>query len=102
MRFRESVVFENKFATKILSEIKSKYDYNILQLYCYANLQVLYERYKKRDDSGQRHPGHIIQINGLEEFKNRASSKNFKLDIGDTTIDIDTSKFEDKIGRAHV
>jgi adenylate kinase family enzyme len=88
--------FENKYAAKTFSDIKSKYNYKVLQLYCHAQPEVLYERYKMRDDSGDRHPGHIILINGLDEFKTRVSNKNFKLVIDDSiNIDIDTTIFED-------
>lgn len=88
--------FENKYATKIFSHIKSKYNYRVLQIYCHAKVEVLYERYIKRDNSGERHPGHIIQISGLDGFKSRVSNKNFKLDIDDSiNIDIDTTRFED-------
>jgi len=88
--------FENKYASKVFSNIKVKYNYKVLQIYCHAQVEVLYNRYKNRDNSGKRHPGHIIQINGLEEFKKRVYNKNFKLDIdGSTNIDLDTTKFED-------
>lgn len=88
--------FENKYAAKIFSEIKSKYNYKVLQIYCHAKVEVLYDRYIKRDNSGSRHPGHIVLINGLEEFRIRVNNKNFKLDIDDSSgIDIDTTKFED-------
>lgn len=87
--------FENKYAAKIFSDIKSKYNYKVLQLYCHAKVEVLYERYMKRDNSGERHPGHIIQISGFEGFKNRVTNKNFKLDVdGSINMDIDTTKFE--------
>lgn len=88
--------FEDKFATKIFLDLKTKYNYKILQLYCHAPEEILYKRYIERDNSGERHPGHIIQISGLEEFKKRVTNKNFKLKIDDcTNIDVDTTKFED-------
>ncbi|MCB2312587.1 hypothetical protein LGL55_14970 [Clostridium tagluense] len=88
--------FENKYATKTFSEIKSRYNYKVLQIYCHAQVEVLYDRYIKRDNSGDRHPGHIILISGLEEFRIRVNNKNFKLDIdGSISMDIDTTKFED-------
>lgn len=87
--------FENKYAAKTLADIKLKYNYKVLQVYCYAQVDILYDRYIKRDNSGDRHPGHIIAINGLEDFKSRVYSKNFKLDIDECiSIDIDTTKFE--------
>ena len=88
--------FQDKFAAKIFSGLKERYNYKILQLYCHASDEVLYKRYIHRDNSGERHPGHIIQISGLEEFKKRVTSKNFKLTIDDCiTIDVDTTSFED-------
>lgn len=87
--------FENKYAAKIFSDIKLRYNYKVLQIYCHAQVDVLYDRYLKRDNSGDRHPGHIISISGLEEFKSRVYYKKFKLDIDDIiSIDIDTTKFE--------
>lgn len=87
--------FENKYATKTFSDIKSKYNYKVLQIYCHAQVEVLYDRYMKRDNSGERHPGHIMQLSGLEEFKSRVYNKNFKLEIGDSiSMDIDTTIFE--------
>ena len=88
--------FEDKFATKVFSNLKMKYNYKILQLYCHAPEEILYKRYIERDNSGKRHPGHIIQISGLDEFKKRVTTKNFKLKIDDCIdIDVDTTEFED-------
>ncbi|MGH4120355.1 AAA family ATPase [Clostridium sp.] len=88
--------FEDKFATKVFSDLKMKYNYKILQLYCHAPEEILYKRYIERDNSGKRHPGHIIQIGGLDEFKKRVTNKNFKLKIDNCiNIDVDTTEFED-------
>ena len=88
--------FEEKFSSKIFCDLKEKYNYKIMQLYCHAPDEILYKRFIDRDSSGDRHPGHIIKISGLEEFKRRVTSKNFCLTIDDCiTIDIDTSNFED-------
>ncbi len=92
--------FEDKFSTKVFSNLKAKYNYRILQLYCHAPEEILYKRYIERDNSGERHPGHIIEINGLDEFKKRITNKNFKLKIDDCiNIDVDTTKFEDIISQ---
>jgi cytidylate kinase len=87
--------FENKYAAKVLSDIKSRYNYEVLQIYCHGQVGALYDRYVKRDNSGERDPGHIIRISGLDEFKSRVYNKNFKLDIdGSINIDIDTTNLE--------
>ena len=88
--------FQNKYAAKTFSEIITKHNYKAVQVYCHAPVEILYDRYTNRDNSGDRHPGHIIQIGGLEEFKSRVCGGNFKLDIeGCVTLEIDTTKFED-------
>jgi predicted kinase len=88
--------FEDKFASKVFSDLRDKYNYKILQLYCHAPDEVLYKRYIERDNSGERHPGHIIKISGFDEFKKRVSNKKFKLKIDDCiNIDVDATNFED-------
>lgn len=87
--------FENKYASKVFTELKSKYNYKVLQIYCHAEAEVLYHRYVERDNSGERHPGHIIQISDVETFRSRLNSKNFKLGIEDCkTINLDTTLFQ--------
>ncbi|WP_346931221.1 AAA family ATPase [Clostridium sp.] len=87
--------FEDKYATKVFDNLKNKYAYKIVQLYCHAPEEILYDRYLKRDNSGERHRGHIINISGFDEFKNRVTNKTFKLQIDDCiNIDVDTTKFE--------
>ncbi|WP_164880597.1 AAA family ATPase [Clostridium manihotivorum] len=87
--------FENRYASKIFSRLKENYKYRILQIYCYGQVEVLYDRYISRDNSGERHPGHIISIQNLEQYKERVNNKDFKLDIDDgKRIDLDTTNFE--------
>jgi deoxyadenosine/deoxycytidine kinase len=45
--------FENKYAAKTFNAIKSKYNYRILQIYCHTQVEVLYDRYMERDNSGE-------------------------------------------------
>lgn len=87
--------FVNEYATKAFLDIKSRCNYKTLQLFCYGEDRVLYERYISRDNSGQRHPGHGKLTLGFDEYKKIMNSKNFKLDLTDgVNIDIDTTKFE--------
>lgn len=87
--------FDNEYSTKYFLDIKSRCNYRTLQIICYTDEEVLYERYKIRDASGDRHPGHIRLTCGFEEYKRNMNNKIFKLDIeGCTCIEIDTTKFE--------
>lgn len=86
--------FDNKYASNIFNSIKSKYMYKVVQLYCYANCEILYERFINRNLSGNRHPGHIRDINGIDDFKNKIINRNFKVDIENSiNLDIDTTDF---------
>lgn len=87
--------FDNKYSTKSFMDIKSRVNYQALQLYCHAEEETLYERYIIRDNSGNRHPGHIRLVRSFEDYKRIMKDKVFKLDIEDSIdIDIDTTKFE--------
>lgn len=86
--------FENKYSRESFLDIKSRYNYKMLQLFCHTQEETLYERYIRRDNSGERHPVHTRLTGGFEEYK-KMNDKNFKLDIGGSiNIDIDTTKFE--------
>lgn len=88
--------FDNRYSTKSFMYIKSKFNYQMLQLYCHAQDDILYERYIRRNNSGDRHPGHIRLTSGFEDYKKTIINRPFKLDIdGSINIDIDTTKFED-------
>ncbi|MCM1988977.1 AAA family ATPase [Oceanirhabdus seepicola] len=86
--------FRNEFSTKVFMDIKSKYNYQILQIFCHGQDKILYERYIERDNSGTRHPGHFKLTCEFEEFKKLLSKSNYKLDIA-PTLNIDTTNFED-------
>jgi predicted kinase len=88
--------FDNRYSTKSFIDIKAKHNYGVLQLYCHAEEKILYERYVSRDNSGDRHPGHIRLQGGFEDFKQTIIDRPFKLLIEDyTTIEIDTTRFEE-------
>lgn len=87
--------FGDEYATKSFLDIKARCNYETLQLFCHAEDKVLYERYISRDNSGDRHPGHSKLMIGFEEYKKITNSRNYKLDIPESTnIDINTTKFE--------
>ena len=69
----QPVIIEGNFKTEFESaEINSrlqKFDYSAIQIMCQSNGQILFDRFQKRSESGQRHPGHCDTGN-YEEFKN--------------------------------
>jgi predicted kinase len=87
--------FDNRYATDTFHNIVLRYNYRILQLYCHAQDDILYERFMERNISGERHPGHISPINGFEEYKKMIGNRNYKLEFKDSIdIDVDTTIFE--------
>jgi predicted kinase len=88
--------FDNRFSTKSFIDMKTKHNYSVLHLHCHAEEKILYERYVSRDNSGDRHPGHIRLEGGFEDFKNTIIDRPFKLLIEDSeTIEIDTTRFNE-------
>lgn len=72
---------------------QDKYDYRVLQILCYADGEVLFDRFKARALSGERHPGHD-DANNLEEFKEVLSEGKVEgLDLQGHKVEIDTTNF---------
>lgn len=87
--------FDNKYSTKTFIDMKLRFKYKVLQIFCYAEDRILYERYVNRDTSGNRHPGHIRPISDFEDYKKTMNNKSFRLDIdGGIIRDVDTTNFE--------
>lgn len=83
-------------ATKNFLSLKSIADFQVLQIQCYTEPETLYERCKARDNSGQRHQGHIHQLPEFHEYKSKVfDSKCYRLDMDNSIhIDLDTTHFE--------
>jgi len=97
LRAGQSCIVESNFiiplATSNFLALKKKYDLEPLQLQCHCEGNVLFERFKQRAASSERHPGHVESLN-LEEFKpTLLEGKLDTLDIGGTSSEIDTTYF---------
>jgi len=72
MKTGKSLIVETNFATErdsaSLQERVVKYNYDPLQIVCQCEGEVLYERFKNRSESEERHPGHGDHLN-YAEFK---------------------------------
>ncbi len=85
--------FKPKFDNKKFEELKAKYNFQILQMLCMTEDSVLLERFKKRSESVERHPGHVDNKN-YDEFKDiLLKGKHKKLDISGDILEIDTTDF---------
>jgi len=56
--------------------------------------EILFERFKKRSETGERHPGHVDDQNYDELKEILLKGEHRALNIGGKVFDIDTTDFE--------
>ncbi|HZU66096.1 MAG TPA: ATP-binding protein [Ktedonobacteraceae bacterium] len=85
--------FHADFDTERFLNLKAKYDFEPLQIHCVASGEVLFQRFKDRAASSERHPGHVETAN-LEEFKPvLLRGRDEVMNLGGTVIELDTTDF---------
>lgn len=86
--------FKSEFDSKRFLKLQKKYDFETLQIMCETTGEILFERFKKRSQSGERHPGHVDDQN-FDEFKDLLlRGKHKSLNIKGKVFDIDTTEFK--------
>jgi predicted kinase len=88
--------FDPQFDAARLRELAERHPFLPLQIRCMADGPVLFERFKRRALSGERHPGHLDHLNiAVYEpiVREGAGPRNDFLDIGGERIDIDTTDY---------
>ena len=92
----KDLILEANFHEDVLKEIEdiaNQYNYQTLHLNLYGSPEVLYERYVKRRDSGNRHPVHAVnKLNDFESFKEYVLSRKKEHLFGEV-ININTDNF---------
>jgi predicted kinase len=92
-----SFLVESNFSTKEASsdflELKEKYPFEPFQVVCRTEYPALMERFRRRAESGERHPGHLDQVTIHEMEGVLAEGRCEALDIGGTVVDLDTTDF---------
>lgn len=92
-----SIIMDNTFnpvlSVSRFNNLKNQYRADSIQIICNADNETLFERFKARYESGNRHPGHGDEtvLNGLWEFL--TSDYLPQLDIGGSVIEVDTTDF---------
>lgn len=85
--------FKAEYDSLIFKEIITKHNPHVIQLICRADGDVLFNRFKERSESGERHPGHVDHKN-YDEFAPILRSGEYRpLDIPGDILDIDTTDF---------
>lgn len=94
---QQKIIIESNFKPEFDEDkflnLKNKYQFNLLQIHCYATTKVITQRFKNRAISGVRHPGHVDHLNN-EEIKLNLKKGGYEiLNICDLTMKIDTTNF---------
>lgn len=86
--------FEPRYANIKLNKLKEKYKFIPFQIRCFADREILYERFVNRINSGERHLGHSNNTN-IGELKHYIKDGKIEaLYIGGKLYDIDTTDFK--------
>lgn len=79
---------------EIFQNLYNKYNPKIVQILCFSDGDVLFERFKDRSMNGNRHPGHN-DSNNLNEWKSVLTvGKCLPIDVECDLIEIDTTNFD--------
>ena len=86
----------DEFHSSTFKKLKSKYFFFPIQIYCYADLDVLSQRYKERAETRERHPGHFDNLL-LQSFLEDPSRYDLgPIDIEGAMFSINTTNFTSK------
>jgi len=86
--------FKPEFDDKRFLDLQKIYKFESIQIICKTDGEILFERFKKRSESGERHPGHVDDQN-YDEFKEILLQGKYQaLNLGSDTLDIDTTNFD--------
>ncbi|MGD8627286.1 MAG: hypothetical protein PVJ34_22310, partial [Anaerolineae bacterium] len=95
LRVGRSVILDNAFdvglASPKLQALERRYRANVLQIICDADSRVLFERFKKRGESGIRHEGHVDKQTLPELQAHLAQERPLRLDLGGQVLWVDTT-----------
>lgn len=93
----QSFILESNFKPEtdrpIISELQKKYKIRIIEVLCFAEGKTLFERFKKRAESGLRHPGHVDHLCYEEQEKVLMVGKVEPMGLGEI-IEVDTTEIE--------
>lgn len=93
----QSFVLESNFKPEVDREVfldwQKQYPFKVIEILCFADGKILFERFKQRAEGGNRHPGHVDHMCFEEQKKVLMAGRVEPLGIGEL-IEIDTTDFE--------
>ncbi len=85
--------FKVEFDTVRFLDLENRYGFEPVQIQCVADGHVLFDRFKQRSESGERHPGHC-DCSNYDEFREMLLLGRMPpLDIGGGLVEVDTTDF---------
>jgi len=103
----QSFVLESNFKPEIdgqeLFNLQKKYPFRAIEILCFADGKILFERFKKRAESGLRHPGHVDHLCYEEQKKVLMTGRAEPMRLGELieveTTDLDKVDYGEILGR---
>ncbi len=94
----QPIIIEGNFkpefeSQEILSRL-NRFGYISLQIMCQCDGQILFDRFKKRSESGDRHPGHCDTGNYDELQDSLLKGKYLPLNLGGPVITFDSTDLD--------
>ena len=86
--------FRPKFANQKFKNLQDKYKFKTLQIICETKGEILLKRFKKRSESGERHPGHVDHLNYNEFEEILLKEEHLALNIGGEILKVNTTDFD--------
>jgi len=83
--------FKPGFESQEIKDRLEKFNYSAVQIMCQTDGQILFDRFKTRSESGQRHPGHCDTGNYEELKPDLLKGKYEPLDINSPIITFDST-----------
>ena len=84
--------FQPHLAAPRLRAMQAHYTATLFQVYCRADTEALYERFKVR--TGKRHPGHVDEQYLAEFHAQLSQTSQETLDLGCPVVVVDTTDFQ--------
>ena len=92
-----SLIMDNAFYPPIsnlkFQTLKDQCHAESIQIVCDSDRETLFQRFKSRADSGNRHPGHGDHDVPDDLYRNLTNNSSQVLDIGGSVIEVDTTDF---------
>lgn len=85
--------FDPEVAAPRFGDLQERYGPRIVEVHCVADGEVLWRRYKDRDERRERHPGHIDEGRKKELEARLRFGAQEPVGLG-TVIELDTTDFE--------